>query len=148
GNRRLTAQMKIAGEPEFQDEEKWKKIKCRILPPEVTREMVDELLGELHVAKKNPWTSFEQAAHLFRLSEKGHGQKNLAHQYRMSPNYVGAKLKAYGLMSVYLKKAREQGKEIKDPTSKWSWFEEFYKKCMTQPKKKETDRADRVYDGA
>jgi hypothetical protein len=35
-------------------------------------------------------------------------------------------------MRVYLVKARKQGKEIKDPTSKWSWFEEFYKKCTGQ----------------
>ena len=67
--------------------------------------------------------------------------------YRMSKSYVGAKLKAYGLMRVYLEKEHKQGKEIKDTTSKWSWFEEFYKKCMVQ-KKGETGRADRIYDGA
>jgi len=34
--------------------------------------MIDELLGENHIARKIPWTTFQQAAHHFPLSEKGY----------------------------------------------------------------------------
>lgn len=140
GNRRLTSYLVL--HQEDPDDERWSKIRARILPPEVTRDMIDELLGELHIAGKNPWTPFEQAAHLFRLSEKGYDQGNLAQAFRMSKSYVNAKLKAYRLMRSYLESAHEAGKAIKDPASKWSWFEEFYKKC--KPNK---DIPERVYNG-
>ena len=46
------------------------------------------------------------------------------------------------LMRTYLEKANEAGKEIKDVAQKWSWFEEFYKKC--KPNK---ENLARVYNG-
>src|SRR5262245_27250559 len=68
GNCRLTGYLML--HTEFPDDERWTKIRARIVPPEVTRNTLDELLGELHIAGKNEWTPFEQAAHLFRMSEK------------------------------------------------------------------------------
>jgi hypothetical protein len=77
GNCRLLCYLKLRDE--FPDDERWKKIRARILPPEVTRNTLDELLGEMHIAGKNEWTAFEQAAHLFRMSEKkGFDQSQLA----------------------------------------------------------------------
>jgi hypothetical protein len=140
GNCRLTGYLKL--HTEFPDDERWAKIRARILPPEVTRNTLDELLGELHIAGKNEWTPFEQAAHLFRMSEKGFEQGQLAQAYRMSKSYVVAKLRAYRLMRTYLEMAQEAGKEIKDVSQKWSWFEEFYKKC--KPNK---ENPARVYNG-
>jgi hypothetical protein len=140
GNRRLTSYLML--HKEFPDDERWMKIRAFILPPEVTLETVDELLSEQLVTPKNVWTPFEQAAHLFWLSEKGYEHKALAQAHRMSRSRLTAKLKAYRLMRIYLGMARDVGKEIKDGAQKYSWFEEFYKKC--KPNKKVPTR---VYNG-
>jgi hypothetical protein len=64
----------------------------------------------------------------------------------MSKSYVVAKLRAYRLMRTYLEKAHEIKKEIKNPSEKWSWFEEFYKKIQPnqEPHKKQPAR---IYNG-
>lgn len=138
GNCRLTCYLQLAEE----DPEKWGKIRARILPPEVTRETVDDLLGQLHIAGKNEWSPFEQAAHFAKLAEKAVHQEDMAQAYRVSKTYVNAKLRAYNLMNEYLDMVRESGKEVKQITEKWSWFEEFYKKC--KPGK---EFPNRVYNG-
>src|SRR5205807_1533827 len=87
---------------------------------------LDILLGELHIAGKNEWKPFEQAAHLFRMSEKGgHSQTSLAEFFRQSPNTINQKIRAYRLMMEnYLQKYPEP-KNLDN----WSYFEEFYKVC-------------------
>src|SRR5262249_5425555 len=80
GNRRLDCYFMLL--EETGDEETWGKIRARILPPEVTRSTIDELLGELHIAGKNEWTPFEQANHLSKMVDKGFDQGDLAKAYR------------------------------------------------------------------
>jgi transcriptional regulator with XRE-family HTH domain len=144
GNCRATSYFKLFGEAESGDE-RWSKIRARILPPEVTRETIDELLGELHIAGKNQWTPFEQAAHLYMMSDKGYTQEALAQRYRMSKSYVSAKHRAYALMLSYIELANKLGKDTKDVAQKWSWFEEFYKKIKPSAPGKEDP--ERVWDG-
>jgi hypothetical protein len=144
GNCRLTAYLQLR--KENSGDSRWSKIRARILPPDVTREQVDILLGELHIAGKNEWLPFEQAAHLYRMNEKGYEQEILAQHFRKSKSYISAKLRAYKLMQEqFVPMARESGKNIGDLSSKWSWFEEFYKKCKPSPPGKED--SSRVHDG-
>lgn len=144
GNGRLTAYLKLR--EEF-GESVWSHIRARLLPPEVTRDMVDVLLGEIHIAGKNEWTPFEQANHLYKMHVvKGIKQDTLAQMYRQSKGYISAKIRAYKLMDkVFVALAQDKKKNIKDLTGQWSWFEEFYKKCKPSDAGKENP--DRVYDG-
>jgi hypothetical protein len=99
GNCRLTSFFKLREETKGEDP-KWTHIRARVLPPEVNREKIDMLLGELHIAGKNEWSPFEQAAHLFDMNEKGYSEKALAEQYRMSKSYISSKIRAYKLMKL------------------------------------------------
>jgi hypothetical protein len=116
------------------------------LPPDVTRDTVDALLGELHIVGKNQWSPFEQAFHLYKMHKKGYTNDQLAQQFRMSKSYVNAKLRAYKMLAeTYLTRAQKAKKEVKDLSRSWSWFEEFYKKCKPSAPGKENP--DRVFDG-
>jgi hypothetical protein len=124
----------------------WKNIRARILPPDVTRESIDALLGELHITGKNKWSPFEQAFHLYKMQKKGYTHDQLLARFRMSRGYLNAKVRAYKLLvESYVPMAQKAKKEVGDLSRKWSWFEEFYKKCKPSPAGKENP--DRVYDG-
>jgi len=143
GNCRLTSYLVLLEETQ---DPKWKNIRARILPPDVTRDTVDELLGELHIVGKNQWSPFEQAHHLYKMHKKGYTNDQLAQQFRMSKSYVNAKLRAYKMLAeTYLAKAQKAKKEVKDLSRSWSWFEEFYKKCKPSAPGKEN--SERIVDG-
>ena len=146
GNCRLTCFFKLRDETNGSDS-RWTHIRARILPPEVTRETVDVLLGELHIAGKNKWSAFEQAAHLYNMyTRKGYDYDTLTQMYRQSKGYISAKIRAYKLMAdCFVPMARERKKEIKDLAGYWSWFEEFYKRC--KPSAPGRENSERVYDG-
>jgi hypothetical protein len=147
GNCRLTSLRKLRAETESKDP-RWLTVRARVLPASVDRNTVDALLGELHIAGKNEWTPFEQAAHLYRMNnQKGYSEETLAQMYRQSKGYVSAKIRAYRLMSevlVPMAQKHQKGKHMDDLARRWSWFEEFYKKCKPNAAK---ENEDRVYDG-
>lgn len=127
GNCRTVSYRKL--HEEFPEDETWKYIRARMLPTGIGRDQLEILLGELHIAGKNEWTPFEQAAHLYKMNKRGFIEQRLAEFYRLSKSSVSSKLRAYKLMvEKYLPK-------YKDPAllQKWSYFEEFYKKL--KPKK-------------
>lgn len=149
GNCRLTCYRKLRAETESK-EPLWTKVRARILPASVERATVDTLLGELHVAGKNQWTPFEQAAHLYRMNEnKGVSEGKLAEQYRISKSYVNNKIRAYRLMTeVFVPRAEETGKaQGEDLSRRWSYFEEFYKGKTRPTAEGKTPKEPRVYDG-
>jgi len=83
---------------------------------------------------KNDWRPFEQAAHLYRMWEKGgYSEARLAEFFRQSKTSISAKIRAYRLM------AEKYVPEYKDANvmGKWSYFEEFYKNC--KPKANDPD---------
>jgi hypothetical protein len=56
------------------------------------------------------------------------------------------RFRAYKLLvETYVPKAQKANKDVGDLSRKWSWFEEFFKKCKPSPAGKENP--DRVYDG-
>jgi len=123
GNCRVACYHKLRAE--YSGDERWEKIRARILPPGITREQLDILLGELHIAGKNEWTPFEQAAHLYKMNVKGYSEAWLAEAYRQSKTTISHKIRAYKLMT---EKYLQKYPDAKNLT-KWSYFEEFYKKC-------------------
>lgn len=134
GNCRTACYTKLA--KEFPDDEKWKKLRARIVPPGVDRDKINILLGELHIAGKNEWSAFEQAAHLYNMNERGFAEAELAETYRLSKSSVNKKIRAFKLMS---EKYLPQTSGDASLLEKWSYFEEFYKKC--NPKNNEDGMA-------
>ncbi len=146
GNCRLTCVRKLNEDAKGKDP-RWTSIRARILPPGVDRRLIDVLLGELHIAGKNEWTPFEQAAHLYGMTEKGYKEVDLAGMYRQSKSYINAKIRAYRLMKeTFVPLAQDDDHEIKNPDRYWSWFEEFYKVCKPSAPGKPENPA-RMYDG-
>lgn len=145
GNCRLTCIRKLDAEAKGKDP-RWKTIRARILPPGVDRKTIDVLLGELHIAGKNEWSPFEQAAHLYSMRQRGYKEEDLAGMYRQSKSYINAKIRAYKLMAeTFVPLAQSEHPDMKNPDRYWSWFEEFYKGCKPSAPGKEN--AKRVYDG-
>ncbi|MFC1515550.1 hypothetical protein ACFL7E_02185 [Thermodesulfobacteriota bacterium] len=118
---------------QFPDDELWKKVRARILPPGIDRQQANILLGELHIAGKNEWRAFEQAAHLYEMNQRDFGLKDLAEMYRKSKSTIQAKIKAYTLMNEHYLPQTEADVSALDM---WSYFEEFYKRV--KPKADET----------
>jgi hypothetical protein len=84
-------------------------------------------LGELHIAGKNEWSPFEQAAHLYDMSEvKGFAIELLTEMYRLSKSTVIARKRAYKLMVEEYLPLTKGDLSVLD---RWSYFEEFMKKC-------------------
>ena len=102
----------------------WSLIPARILPAEISDKELAYLLGELHVAGKNEWTPFEQAAWVHKMSQLyGYTIAELAQHLRKNKAYIEHLLWAYTLM-------RDEflaGSKDKSDLGKWSYFLEFYK---------------------
>lgn len=143
GNCRLASIRKLNTEGNGQDT-RWQKVKARILAPGIDRQKIEVLLGELHFAGKNQWSAFEQAAHLYNMSQRGESDTQLAGRYRQSKTYIGAKLRAYALMQDKFVPLATEAK-LANPDRYWSWFEELYKTC--KPSKPGHEKPTRVYDG-
>lgn len=62
GNSRLAAYRLLIQ----QDKVKWAKVKCRILPSDITDTAVFTLLGQYHIVGRKDWSPYEQAGYLYR----------------------------------------------------------------------------------
>lgn len=128
GNCRTVVYRKLRNEAkqaENEDEAQfWSFIPARILPADISDKELAYLLGELHVAGKNEWTPFEQAAWVYKMSQLyGYTIAELAQHLRKTKTYIEQLLWAYTLM-------RDQflaGSKDKSDLGKWSYFLEFYK---------------------
>lgn len=101
----------------------WRKIPAQVLPA-VSRQQIDIMLAELHVAGKIPWDAYEQARTVASLHHT-HGMTYdwLSAHLRMPRNKLAQLLFAYDLTSDYLK-------VNPDPLNvkKYSFFAEIAKK--------------------
>jgi hypothetical protein len=66
GNSRLAAYRLLAIDNAVQ----WEKVKCAVLPKEVTDSAIASLLGQLHLKGKKDWRPYEQASFLHRRHRK------------------------------------------------------------------------------
>ncbi len=65
GNSRLAAYKLL-----LQEDSKWYKMKCKILPKDISEEDIFNLLGTFHITGKKDWGPYEQASYLYRRMKK------------------------------------------------------------------------------
>lgn len=65
GNCRLAAYRMLAKK----DLEKWSKIRCTVLPEDITEEQILSLLGTIHIIGRMDWNAFEKAGYLYRTQK-------------------------------------------------------------------------------
>lgn len=66
GNSRLAAYRILAKN----DPQRWAKIKCQVLPDDISDELVQTLLGSIHLVGQTEWSPFEKAGYLYRMTQK------------------------------------------------------------------------------
>jgi hypothetical protein len=97
---------------------KWSRVKCRLLPLDITDDLIASLLGQWHLKGKKEWLPFEQAGYLYRR----HRQQNvplatLAREAGTTASRVEKIIDAYELML-------EQNDTRRD---RWSYYDELVK---------------------
>lgn len=114
GNSRLAAYRILAAT----DPIKWGKIKANVLPDDTPDELVDSLLGTLHVIGKAPWSPFEQAGFLARSIQRTRKPiEALANELGLATATAKSFIRVYNMML-----------EADDAEpSKWSYYFELDK---------------------
>ena len=102
GNSRLAAYRVLTQ----QDPEKWRLIRAKVLPEDVTDSQVFSLLGEYHMVGKKDWQPYEQAGYLYRRHEH--------HEVALEDL----------AMEVGLSKPKVEHREAE----KWSYYDELLKR--------------------
>ena len=114
GNSRLAAYRLLCR----RDPIKWARVKCMVLPAEISEEKIFALLGEYHIVGRKDWSPFEQAGYLWRREVR---QKVSADQ--MAQEMGLSKTKVAQLILVY--QFMKDHDEIEP--QKWSYYEEYLK---------------------
>ena len=128
GNTRLCAYRRLSTKNPSED--RWKKIKARVLPDDVTEEELFYILGIFHIKGKKEWDAFEKAAYMhkmIRVLKKS--PEDIKKQLGIHNKTLEAMLKAYEVMSEkFLPKEIIDIKtsDHKDQLKKYSYFDAFY----------------------
>ena len=113
GNSRLAAYRVLYKE----DEEKWARIRVRVLPEKITDSQVFSLLGEYHIVGKKDWLPYEQAGYLWRrFSKHNVSEEDLKNEVGLSKQRIRHLIHVYGFMMEH---------EEHD-TARWSYYDELF----------------------
>jgi len=114
GNSRLAAYRVLSQS----DPDKWKYIRAKLLPEDVTDSQVFSLLGEYHMVGKKDWLPYEQAGYLYRRF-KHHEISTDA----LATEVGLTKRKVEHLVSVYQYMIAHEERS----SDKWSYYDELLK---------------------
>src|SRR5581483_2426214 len=114
GNSRLAAYRVLSQS----DPDKWKYIRAKLLPEDVTDSQVFSLLGEYHMVGKKDWLPYEQAGYLYRRF-KHHEISTDA----LATEVGLTKRKVEHLVSVYQYMIAHEERS----SDKWSYYDELFK---------------------
>lgn len=114
GNSRLAAYRLLSrGNPV-----KWAKVKCTLLPKDLSDDRVFALLGEYHIIGRKDWAPFEQAGYLWRRHKKhGVSPDQIQKEVGLSAKAIKHMINVYSFMV-------DHG-EV-DP-QRWSYYDEYLK---------------------
>lgn len=114
GNSRLAAYRWLASK----DPIKWGKIKCTLLPGDISETDVFALLGQYHIKGKKDWAPYEQAGFLYRR------HKNQGISVTDLGNELGlGRMRIRQLIDTYQFMLNQDERNI----NKWSYYEEYIK---------------------
>lgn len=100
------------------DRDKWRFLRAKVLPDDLSESEVFSLLGEYHINGKKDWQPFEQAGYLWRRVNKHEIKVDvLKQELGISSQSIRHLVKVYDFMM-------QQGDG--DPT-KWSYYDELFK---------------------
>ena len=115
---------------ETPDDPRFHTVPAWIFGEDLTSGEIAVLLADLHVAGKDQWRPYEQAKHIFELSDTfGKSYDWLATHLRLSKSQVMQKIAAYRAFTDFL---NEVGGEDPSKVTKYSFFEELYKKKLVR----------------
>jgi len=97
GNSRLAAYRSLAREnPE---NEKWREIRCCVLPADIDEETVFTLLGQHHIIGRKDWEPYEQATYLYKRQQKtGKTVREMAEELGLSTKQANKYIKTIEFM--------------------------------------------------
>lgn len=98
GNSRLAAYRLLAEKDPIQ----WCKIKCYLLPKDISDDLVFKLIGQFHIKGKKPWDPYEQACYLYRrCKETKIPIEMIAMELNIKPSDAKKMIQAVELMIEY-----------------------------------------------
>lgn len=114
GNSRLAAYKRLAKT----DPIRWGKIKCKILPENISDSAIFTLLGQYHIISRKDWSPYEQAGYLYRRLKSADKDieyiaKELGIHSRIARSYINV----YSFMV--------QHSDLQP--DRWSYYEEYLK---------------------
>lgn len=118
GNSRLAAYRLLSDGDRESDREKWRLVRVRRLPDDISEADVFALLGEYHIVGKKDWAPFEQAGYLYRR-HKTHGvaEGELQKEIGLSAHKIRHLIRVYQFM-------RDHNDQ--NP-NRWSYYDELLK---------------------
>ena len=129
GNTRLCAYRRL--NQKNPDDDRWKKIKARILPDDVTEEELFYILGIFHIKGKKEWDAYIKAAYIHRMIKVlNKSPEDIKRQLGIQTKTLEAMLKAYEVMTekylINSNNANDTISEKKDELKKFSYFDAFF----------------------
>ena len=131
GNSRLAAYRELARN----DAIAWGKAKVRLLPDDISEELVFALLGEYHIIGRKDWAPYEQAGYLYRRNViHGVSAQSMASEMGLPRRTVGHLINTYKFMVQH------------DETSvtRWSYYDEYLKSPIVRKARRETPELDDI----
>lgn len=103
GNSRLCAYRHLYNKAKQRNDEdqalKWSYIRAKIIPEEISEEVIFTILGAWHIKGKTKWATYEKAAYLKRMSiDYGYSFKDIADSISETEKFVKDNIEAYDLM--------------------------------------------------
>ncbi|MFC2016986.1 hypothetical protein ACFLUD_01060 [Chloroflexota bacterium] len=114
GNSRLAAYRLLAR----RDAIRWAKIKCRVLPKDITGDDIFSLLSQYHVIGRKDWSPYEQAGMFWRRTQSPSvTAETISSELGLTYNFVSHIINVYTFMDLY---------NDRDPI-RWSFYDQYLK---------------------
>ncbi len=97
---------------------KWGKIKCTLLPEDISNDHVFALLGEYHIIGRKDWAPYEQAGYLWRRNKKHNvSTEQMAKEMGLSKPKISHLICVYDFML----------NQSENSLQRWSYYDEYLK---------------------
>ena len=131
GNSRLAAYRVLA----TNDAIRWGEAKVRLLPCDISEQLVFALLGEYHIIGRKDWAPYEQAGYLYRRHViHGVTAKMMAREMGLPERTVNHLIGTYAFMVEH----------DETSVSRWSYYDEYLKSSIVQKARQNTPALDDI----